>query len=68
MQHSEVCKKAKEDVAAVLKGFEVSQSLKDYINQVSLDALQRAVPYYFVLSEDLASTAFTDLLTTLKKF
>ena len=68
MQHSEVCKKAKEDVAGVLKGFEVSQSLKDYINQVSHDALQRAVPYYFVLSEDLASTAFTDLLTTLKKF
>lgn len=67
MQHSEVCKKTKEDIISLLKGFDVPANLKEYVNQLSLEVLQRLVPYYVLLSEDLTKTILNDILAQLKK-
>jgi hypothetical protein len=60
--HSEMCKKAKEDIAGVLKGIDISSSMKDYMSLVSLDALYRAIPYYFVMNEDSYQSIFNEIL------
>lgn len=62
-----MCKKAKEDIVSLLKGFDVAANMKEYVNQASLEVLQRAVPYYVLLSEDLTQTILNDILSQLKK-
>ena len=54
LQHQDLCKRIKDDVTGLLKGWiqEIPTSLKDCISNLSQDALVRVIPYYALLSEE----------------
>lgn len=71
--HSDMCKKVKDDgldqvltQKTVIEGV-LPQSLKDLFVQGSLDLIQRIVPYYIVLSDNLNAMLLKDAYSILKK-
>lgn len=71
--HSDMCKKVKEDgldqvlvQKSVIEGV-LPQSLKDLFVQGSLDMIQRVVPYYIVLSDNLNAMLLKDAYSILKR-
>ena len=67
--HQELCKRVKDDLVGFLKPWisDISSTLKDSVNQLSVEALHRVVPFYGLLSEEYTSHMLQDAYVTVKK-